>query len=389
MSDADRVNMAFVEEVTFGVSPSASMDRLRFTSEGLNMETDTVQSAEITSDRTVKDLIRTNIRGAGDINVELSYDVIDDFLQAALFSAGGASAIALAPGGNTVITTNTFHSTAGTPFSVYSVGQWVATQGHVNAANNGVFKIEAINGGGDDLVVSGGTLVNESAVAATFIQGAQVVNGTTLNSYTIEREYADISNEFEVFRGMSVDSISLNIAINSIITAAISFVGKDAASATTSPGSGYTAAPTNDVMNTIDHVAKVIEGDGSNVSVDITALTMQIANNLRTRMQLANLGAISIGQGKFVPTGTYQKYFASKTLMDKYLNQTASALAVVLQVGTTEAYVIEFPLVKFHSGQRIAGGENTDIIADLGWTALKHPTEAVSMRITKWPDVTP
>ena len=389
MSDADRVNMAIIEEATFGTTPATNMDRLRFTSENLSMATETVQSAEISNDRQVKGVIRTNIRGAGDINVELSYDVIDAFLQAALFSAGWSAENAVAPGGNTVITTDTFHSTAGTPFSVYSVGQWVATQGHVNAANNGIFKIEAINGGGNDLVVSGGTLVNESAVAATFRQAAQVVNGTTLNSYSIEREYADISNEFEIFRGMSVDQLTINMAVNSIITAAISFVGKDSISATATAGGGYNAAPTKDVMNTIDHIDKIIEGDGSNSEADATAISMQIANNLRGRTLVGTLGAASIGQGKFAPTGTLQKYFASKTLMDKYLNQTATALAVVLQVNGTETYVFEFPAIKFTSGQRVAGGENTDIIADMNWIAYKHTTEAITMRISKWADATP
>ena len=73
--------------------------------------------------------------------------------------------------------------------------------------------------------------------------------------------------------------------------------------------------------------------------------------------------------------------------MDKYLNQTATSLAVTLIISDA-AYVIEFPSVKFNSGQRVAGGENTDIIADLSWTALKHATEAIPMRITKWSDIT-
>ena len=259
--------------------------------------------------------------------------------------------------------------------------------GFSTAANNGVFKIEAISG--TDLSVSGGTLEAEGPVSANYQQGAQIVNGTTLNTYSLEREYTDLSNEFEVFIGMAVDQLSMNIAVNAIITAVVSMVGKSSASAAASPGSGYTAAPTNDVMNTIDHVAKFIEGDGSNTAADITAFTMQIANNLRTRLVVGTLGAASIGAGKFSPTGTLQKYFESATLMDKYLNQTATALAVVLQVGTTEAYVFEFPSVKFSSGQRVAGGENTDIIADLNWTAYKHATELITMRVTKWADITP
>ena len=386
MSDADRVNIAFVEEVTFGTSPSASMSRLRFTSESLNMETDTVQSAEITSDRQVKDLIRTNVRGVGDVNVEMSYDVIDAFLQAALFSAAWSAQVnVLSETVTPTVSGNKFVAASGTPWSTFSIGQWISVSGCVNAANNGLFKIESIST--VNLGVSGGVLAAESSVSANFQMGAQVVNGTTLNTYTIEREYADLSSEFEVFVGMAVDQLSMNIAVNSIITAVLSMVGKSSSSATSSPGSGYTAAPTNDVMNTIDHVAKFIEGDGSNTEMDITAFTMQIANNLRTRLVVGTLGAASIGAGKFSPTGTLQKYFTTKTLMDKYLNQTATSLAVTLIISDA-AYVIEFPSVKFNSGQRVAGGENTDIIADLSWTALKHATEAITMRITKWSDIT-
>ena len=389
MSDADRVNIAFVEEVTFGTSPSATMDRLRFTSESLNMETDTVQSAEISNDRQVKGVIRTNIRGAGDINFELSYDVIDAFLQAALFSSAWSSQVDVLAE-STSVSGQVFTAAAGTPFSVFSAGQWISISAFTTeTANNGVFKIESIGGSGANMTVSGGTTVTQSAESADFQMGAQVVNGTTLNSYSIEREYTDLSNEFEVFRGMSVDQLALNIATNALITGVVSFVGKDSISATSSPGSGYTAAPTNDVMNTIDHIDKIVEGDGSNAAAAATAITMQIANNLRGRMLVGNLGAASIGQGKFAPTGTLQKYFASKTLMDKYLNQTETALAIILQVGTTEAYVFEFPAIKFVSGQRVAGGENTDIIADMNWVAYKHATEAITMRVVKFADVTP
>jgi len=387
MSDADRVNLSFVEEVTFGVTPSANMIRLRFTNESLNMETDTVQSAEITSDRQVKDLIRTNVRGVGDINVEMSYDVLDAFLKAALFSTNWTSQVDITTTVTPTVSGNKFVG-SGTPWGTFSAGQWISVSGCVQAANNGVFKIESISG--TDLVVSGGILAAESTLSVKFQMGSQITNGTTLDTFTLERHYADLTNEYEVFIGMAIDQLSMNIAVNAIITAVCSMVGKSSSSASSSAGNGsYTAAPTNDVMNTIDHVAKFIEGDGSNVAADITSFTMQVANNLRTRLVVGTLGAASIGAGKFSPTGTLQKYFETATLMDKYLNQTATGLAVVLTVGTSEAYVFEFPSVKFSSGQRVAGGENTDIIADLAWTAYKHASEAITMRVAKWSDITP
>jgi len=386
MSDADRVDLSFVEEVTYGVTPATNLQRLRFTSEGLNMETDSVQSAEISNDRQIKGSIRTNIRGAGDINFEMSYDVIDAFLQAALFSTAWSSEVSLSSSIAVASGANTITRISG-DWNSFSIGQWVATSGYTDPANNGVFKIEAISS--LVMTLSGGALVTEANASRKTVQGAQLVNGTALNTYSIEREYTDIANEFELFRGMAVDQLAINVATNALINGVVSFVGKDAISGTATAGGGYNAAPTNVVMNTIDHIAKILEGDGSNAAASATAITMQIANNLRGRNLVGTLGAASIGQGKFAPTGTLQKYFATKTLMDKYLNQTQTALSVILQVGTTEAYVFEFPAIKFTSGQRVAGGENTDIIADLGWIAYKHATEAITMRVVKFADITP
>lgn len=58
--------------------------QLRYTGESLNFNIENTQSAEIRPDRVQADLVQTSASGGGDVNVELSFQSYDDFLQAAL-----------------------------------------------------------------------------------------------------------------------------------------------------------------------------------------------------------------------------------------------------------------------------------------------------------------
>ena len=51
----------------------------------------------------------------------------------------------------------------------------------------------------------------------------------------------------------------------------------------------------------------------------------------------------------------------------------------------SNAYVFEFPRVKFTSGQRNAGGTEQDVFADLQFTAYRETTEDVTIRIVRFP----
>lgn len=79
-------------------TPATTLKQLRFTGETLNMNAQTSQSNEIRGDRNVTDLIRTQTSVGGDINVEFSYKVFDEFIQGLL-----QSSTALAGDGTTKI----------------------------------------------------------------------------------------------------------------------------------------------------------------------------------------------------------------------------------------------------------------------------------------------
>ena len=88
MANASQTQLAYVEEVTPGVTPATpAFQVLRFTGESLNANITNVKSNEIRADRNVPDLIQVSASSGGAINVEISYGSFDDLLESALYSA--------------------------------------------------------------------------------------------------------------------------------------------------------------------------------------------------------------------------------------------------------------------------------------------------------------
>lgn len=383
VSDTNRVQLAYVEETSFGVKVTGSnLQILRHTGETLKQETGIQVSQEIRSDRQIADVARTSIHASGQINYEMSYGAYDDLLAAALLSAAWSSPETVGP-----ITTiaavasgNKF-TDSGNGFGSLDVGQWIKVSGFSNAANNGFFKLVSVAAG--EIVVSGGTLEDESATpSVTITQGGQIVNGTTKTSFNIERTFSDLSGELSLFTGMMVDTLSLNAALNAMITGSVGFIGSREESLAASGGTGYDAAATGEVMNGVDDITGLLENA---VAVNAQSLGVNLANNLRAREKLGNLGAFDMGTGTVNVTGTLEAYFESATMFDKYLNYTATRLSLVLLDGAGNAYVIDLPNVRFTDGSREAGAQNQDVLANLSFQAFRHATEDVTIRIARFP----
>ena len=120
--------------------------------------------------------------------------------------------------------------------------QWIELTG--STADDGYLFVTAVSTndltiGGDGL--TGGEVLDETDAAT--IRGSRLQNGTTENSFTIERYHAD-KDKYFTFLGMVVSTLNINVAASSILTGGLEFIGKSAAVAATTTGSGYSAAAT-------------------------------------------------------------------------------------------------------------------------------------------------
>ena len=137
MSDSNRVQIRYIEESTWGTTPStADMQELRFTGESLNYNIENTTSNEIRDDRQVTDLIQTGSANGGDINFELSYGTYDDFIEGALWSDWSSD---LAISASTIAATATGFTDSASGFGSVNAGQWIKVAGFTGngGENNG------------------------------------------------------------------------------------------------------------------------------------------------------------------------------------------------------------------------------------------------------------
>lgn len=384
MSDANRVQLAFVAESTFGEKETGSaLQILRYNSESLKQDMNTTISEEIRSDRQISDVARIGISASGGIDFELSYGSHDIFLKSALLSSGWSTEVRMERLTFSIDSADNSINDSGNGFVTagYVADQWLLTAGFNNAANNGFFKIVSVAAG--KIVVEGGTLVTEivDEDPREIIMGAYIINGTTLTSYNLEKDFKDLSNALSLLKGMSINSMSLEIPADGIIKGSFEFMGSAEESLSSSGGSGYSNPTTTVIMTGANHVTDFLE---NLEDLAILSLSLNLNNNLRTRLQVGTLGVASIGVGSVEITGTVTLHLANATLFNKYLNQDTTSIVVAVQDGAGNGYVIELPSVKLINATRNAGGLNTDVIGEFEFRAYMDSSESVSIRIARF-----
>lgn len=381
--DTSLTVVRYVEESTPGTTPASALKEMRFTGESLTEGIATAVSNEIRDDRQITDNILLSKEPSGGVDFELSYAMLDDLLEGALFSDWGTATNVSGTDIAAVASGNKYTATV-TDFTAQnlSVGKWIKVAGFATAANNGWCKVVSFDA--TNLTVSGLTLVNESASPTITMKGTMLRNGVTKKSYSLEKEFT--SNKFMYFLGMHVSNLSMSLASNSIVTGNISFMGMSSGTGTSTIGTGApTSAPTNDVVNTSSNIGQVRE-DGTLISssnVYLTGLDLTVDNGLRGQKAIENLGNVGVGAGRCNVSGTLTAFFSDFTMYNKFVNQTATSLDFKIEDAAGNAYMITLPHVKFTTGELLIGGIDADIELPLGFQALRDTTTDCTIQIVK------
>lgn len=208
-----------------------------------------------------------------------------------------------------------------------------------------------------------------------------LANGTTAKSFTLESYFSDIT-QYLALTGCRINQLTLNIANEQKVTGTIDFMGKVAAIASSTHGTGTaTAAPTADVMSAIN-LSSMTEGGSA---ATILGLDLTINNNLRNQ-SVAAVAASSlagIGYGRFVVTGNLRTYFEDATLLNKFLNHTASTLGFTLTDAATNAYSFKLDRVRYTDGDAPASGNDQDVEVSMPFQAVMDSTTTKTLRATR------
>ncbi len=385
MADSNRTRLSYWEEAIWGTSPTnETMQILRMTGESLNYNITNTVSNELRSDRQVGDLIQTGRENTGGFNFEFSYGSYDDFLEGALF--GDWSTPVNIAEITVSASADTFSCSTADELDVIKPGQWIKVAGFTETANNGYFM--CLTSPQDDTITVSPSPVTESAGDAVTIVGTMLRNGASEHFYTIERFHDDITQYFE-FTGMTVNSMSMSVQADQIVTGSFDFMGALAAIQQTPVTSGsYTAVNTNDVYNAVSHVMNIMEGGwdhtsgGDSISL-VQGLDFTVNNNLRGKKAIGTLGNTDIGIGEIGVSGSMNVYFQDETIYDKYVAGTESSFSFMLDdvatddtAGDGNTYIVTFPRIKFESAPINAGGKNQDIMMNMTFQAIMKSWDA-------------
>lgn len=379
MANSNSVALRLVVEGTYGTSPGGAFEEVRFTSESLAKTTGTTTSAEIRSDRQITDVVRVSDGVDGAIEGELSYSGLatassaqDELMEAALMSAS-FSAVQTNTGSWTISGSNITGTGVGTSLAV---GDWVRVKN--SATLIGYFFVTAASA--NSITV---TPTPTGAAATEVERGAVITNGTTERSFTIERQHTDVASTFELYTGVKVNSMTLNVAAGSISRYTFALLGQDEASAAATAASSTTAHTTNPIMNGVDNVYAVRENHVS-LGTIVRSFSMSVANNHFARQAVGALGPVSMGSGSCVVTGTLSVYFENNTLLDKFRNWTTTNLSFILQDSAGNAYCFHIPECKLTLGRATTPGLNQDITAELSFQGYRDTTYGHTVRVTRW-----
>ena len=203
--------------------------------------------------------------------------------------------------------------------------------------------------------------------------------GTTPKYFSIEDYAADI-DQARLFTGMTVNSLAVSLAPNQMVTGTFGLVGKDmtigATEKTQDAASG--AAPFDAYSGDL----KIADtGSSLAASAIVTGLDFTLTNSFAPTFVIGDDAAPSLEVGRAEVEGTLTAYFEDAALINRFLNETETALEVSVGDGTNDMTFL-FPRIKVNSADVGVDGPTSRIV-NISFVALRDTTEATNLKITR------
>jgi hypothetical protein len=216
----------------------------------------------------------------------------------------------------------------------------------------------------------------ESAMFEDWTSSNTIVTGTTMKSFTLQKHFSDI-NEYHVFPGCVVNSWSLNVTPNGLITSVFNVMGETMETTAAAWSGSASAKSANSPFDAFTGTLS----EGGVVNALVTGIDMTLSNQLTALQVVGNNKAIGLTDGRANITGTMTAYFANSTLLGKFINETESSLEFTLGDGVN-TMTFEMPRIKY-SGGDVPVNDEGPIILNMPFQALYSAGDGYSLQITR------
>lgn len=383
--------ISFKKETAWGDLAGATGGKyIRRVTANFNLAKETYESNEIRTDYQVADM-RHGVRSAeGSLNGEFSPGSYTEFIQGVMardFTTGTAVTgltVTIAASGDLFTITR-------------SAGSWVTdgifvgnvirlTGGTLNAANvgNNLLVVQVTALALTVRVLSSTPLVPQatiSSVTAT-VQGKQTyapLAGHTDDSFTIEEFYSDIAQS-EVYTGMKVGSMAMQLPATGLVTVDFSFLGKNLAqTGTTQYFTSPTAASANGIFAAVNG-AVIVNGVPTSL---ITSADITVERGLEAAQTIGTNFAADVFTGRIRITGNFSTYFQDGAFRNYFDQEQTVSLVIALTTGNAkDAGVVSIVLPKVKIGSATKDDGEMGIIQQHSFSALLNDVTTAGLPAT-------
>lgn len=214
------------------------------------------------------------------------------------------------------------------------------------------------------------------------MQGTWTTNvlkiGTTKRSFTFEDPSPDLTTAtYAAYRGVMLNTLAINLTPGAVhVPVTFGVVGKSLAYADSPLDASYTAPSNNAAFTAFE--GSISEG-GSAIAT-VTALTLNLNNNLAPANALFDNEPVYINNGVAQVSGEMTVLFTAKALANKFLNETETTLSFTIESAAGDLTFL-CPRVKY-TGAAVPNGLDARVMT-LPFTALYDTTEATALKITR------
>jgi len=387
--DSNQLTMSYVPEVTWGVTPdNPTFQSIRLDSEGFTGTKTRTRPNEIDPSGQSSAAGTTKQESTGSLNFSVSAGLASNVLLAASMDGVWTTPVSYA-GTDVAVTvanpsagTLTITATAGafTTTNLLIPGQFIKLYAAGSSANSGIARVVTVAASQLTLdCFSGSTpaVALAAAMGACTIKGSCLRNGTTVNTFTFEKQFT--SALFLRYAGAFATGGSLDVGVGSFLTGTLAFLNKAQTTDTAGlSGATYTAAPNRTVINSISGIGTVWRGVNTgttpNTPAAITGVVSKLGIKWNKESAAAQFGigsssAQGIRSGKNLTTGTMSTYFHDFALYNQFINEQSGPISFYAIDGDptasqTQGYMITICNATIMNPKVVAGGPNQDVSAD-------------------------
>lgn len=214
--------------------------------------------------------------------------------------------------------------------------------------------------------------------------GNDLKAGVGRKSFTVERYFGDMlaaDKPYHRFTGVEVNSLQLQVNSNAMVTGTFSVLGQGMSlGAAIIAGATYAPAPGT---SPVDSFTGTLLENGVAIAV-VTEIQLSVENGLETRYVVGSKETLRPSIARSNVSGNVTAFFENSTLLEKFINETESAMSFTLPDGAGNSLTFFLPRIKYMGGAPDVSGEGP-VTLSMPFQALYDATENTNLVITRDP----